>query len=142
MLRRPRLRPILHSSKWTGLAFILSTSRAWLLAILVSILATLAFLVSDPVAFAVILLVTGLSALALAGRDDDLVSCIRAVESGKDAGRVARRLSQLPLAGRPRLRRDVAVRCLLLSGRLRRLDRRLRREARRWLIEAHKEMKE
>ncbi len=30
MLRRPRLRPILQSSRWTGLAFILSTFLAWL----------------------------------------------------------------------------------------------------------------
>ena len=74
-----------------------------------------------------------------------LLRGIRAVGLGDDPRAVARRLRGVDLPeGRPRLCRDVAARCLERAGGCRRLDRRLRREARRWLRAAvdeyHKEM--
>ncbi len=75
-----------------------------------------------------------------------LLRGLRAVALGDDPRAVARRLRGVDLPeGRPRLCRDVAARCLERAGGCRRLDRRLRREARRWLRAAvdeyHREMK-
>ncbi len=62
---------------------------------------------------------------------------IRAVEDGEHPRRV---LDGLRLAGRPRLRLRIAVRCLEASGRSQRLEWALRRQAIIWLIEARNEI--
>ncbi len=58
---------------------------------------------------------------------------IRAVRDGEHPRRVLDGLSGLELRGRPGLRLGVARRCLEEAGRQGRLERRMRREAVRWL---------
>ncbi len=65
---------------------------------------------------------------------------IRAVEDGEHPRRVLDGLRVVQLAGRPRLRLRIAVRCLEASGRSRRLEWALRRQAVIWLIEARNEI--
>jgi len=65
---------------------------------------------------------------------------IRAVEDGEHPRRVLDGLRVMQLAGRPRLRLGIAVRCLEASGRSRRLEWALRRQAIIWLIEARNEI--
>ena len=65
---------------------------------------------------------------------------IRAVEDGEHPRRVLDGLRMVQLAGRPRLRLGIAVRCLEESGRSRRLELALRRQAIIWLIEANNEI--
>jgi hypothetical protein len=63
----------------------------------------------------------------------------RAIWLDGDPRSVIVRLRGVGLRGRPRLRRDIAVRCLERAGRCERLDRKLRREAARWLRAARDE---
>jgi hypothetical protein len=69
-----------------------------------------------------------------AGRALD--GAIEALDRGEDHSRVVERVRRLELRGRSRLCRDTALRCLVEAGRCRRLDRRLRGAAARWLGEA------
>jgi len=63
-----------------------------------------------------------------------------AIRHGEDHYGVIERVQGLDLRGRPWLCRDAALRCLAEAGRCRRLVRRLRGEAARWLGKAREEV--
>jgi len=63
----------------------------------------------------------------------------RAIWLDEDPRGIVVRLRGVDLRGRPRLRRDITLRCLERAGRCDRLDRKLRQEAARWLQAARDE---
>jgi len=70
-----------------------------------------------------------------------LSAAATAIGEGEDPRAVAERLRLVPVEGRARLYRDVAVRCLEGAARYERVEGRLRREAAGWCKVAFKEMK-
>jgi hypothetical protein len=71
-----------------------------------------------------------------------LLEAARDIGRGGDPREITGRLEGVEVPeGRPRSYRDVAVRCLEMAGRHRRLEGRLRGEAAGWLKRASREMK-
>jgi len=95
---------------------------------------------TTPAGLAVVASLTALSALALRmslkmedPADRALRRAQRAIWLDEDPRVVIMRLHGVGLRGRPRLRRDIALRCLEQARRSERLDRSMRREASRWV---------
>ena len=65
----------------------------------------------------------------------------RAIWLDEDPRGIVVRLRGVDLRGRPRLRRDIALRCLERARRCERLDRSMRYEAARWLGRAREELR-
>ena len=102
---------------------------------------------TTPAGLAAIASLTALSALAFRMSlkmedpvDQALQRAQRAIWLDEDPRVVIMRLRGVSLRGRPRLRRDIAVRCLERARRSERLDRKLRREAARWVRAARDEL--
>ncbi len=64
----------------------------------------------------------------------------RAIRLGEDPHGVIERVRVLELRGRPRLCRNMALRCLERAGRCRRVERGMRREAAMWVRRAREEL--
>ena len=95
---------------------------------------------TTPAGLAALALLAGLCAVALRGSlavedpaDQALQRAQRAIWLDEDPRGIRVRLRGAGLRGRPRLRYDIALRCLEQARRCERLDRSLRREAARWL---------
>jgi len=102
---------------------------------------------TTPAGLATVASLAALCAIALRGSlaaedpaDRALLRAQRAIWLDEDPRVVIMRLRGVGLRGRPRLRRDIAVRCLERAGRCERLDRSLRREAAMWLRAARDEL--
>jgi len=102
---------------------------------------------TTPAGLAILASLTALSALALrmslrmeGPADRALRRAQRAIWLDEDPRVVIMRLRGVGLRGRPRLRADIAVRCLERARRSERLDRKLRREAARWVRAARDEL--
>jgi len=120
---------------------------AGLLALILMGLVPGRFLVS-PAGLAAVASLTALSALAFRMSlkmedpvDRALQRAQRAIWLDEDPRVVIVRLRGVGLRGRPRLRRDIAPRCLERAGRCDRLDRKLRRKVARWLQAARNELR-
>jgi len=105
---------------------------------------------TTPAGPAILASLTALSALAFRmslkmedPADRALRRAQRAIWLDEDPRGIVTRLRGVGLRDRPRLRRDIPLRCLERAGRCDRLDRKLRRDAARWLQasrdELHKE---
>jgi hypothetical protein len=102
---------------------------------------------TTPAGLAALALLTGLCAVALRGSlaaedpaDRALQRAQRAIWLEEDPRGIRVRLRGAGLRGRPRLRRDIALRRLERARRCERLDRKLRREAAMWLRAARDEL--
>ena len=102
---------------------------------------------TTPAGLAILASLTALSALAFRmslkmedPADRALQRAQRAIWLDEDPRVVIMRLRGVGLRGRPRLRRDIAVRCLEQARRSERLDRSMRREAARWIQGARDEL--
>jgi hypothetical protein len=97
-------------------------------------------LLTTPLGLAILAYLTALSAIAFwmslkmeDPADRALRRAQRAIWYEEDPRIVIMRLREVGLRGKPRLRRDIAVRCLEQARRSERLDRSMRREAARWI---------
>jgi len=70
-----------------------------------------------------------------------LFAAVTAIREGEDSRAVAERLRSVPVEGRARLCRDVAMRCLEGAARYERVKGRLKREAAGWCKVAFKELR-
>ena len=114
----------------------------WPLLITLALLAACVYFLDDPLALAI--LFVGACLLFLWDRDGARIALkenLRSIVAGEHPATVAGRLRGIRLEGRAAFCRDVATRCLEGAGRCHGLDWRLRREAKRWIQEAIKEMK-
>jgi len=118
----------------------------WPLVLVAGLLALIALglvpgrFLGTPAGLAVVASLTALSAVALRmslkmedPADRALRRAQRAIWYEEDPRVVIMRLRGVGLRGRPRLRRDIALRCLERARRCERLDRSMRREAARWV---------
>ena len=102
---------------------------------------------TTPTGLAILASLTALSALAFRMSlkmedpvDQALQQAQRAIWLEEDLRLVIMRLRGVGLRGRPRLRRDIALRCLEMARRSEHLDRSMRREAARWIRAARDEI--
>jgi hypothetical protein len=105
-------------------------------------------LLATPAGLAVTASLAGLCAVALHRSltvedpaDRALRRAQRAIWLDEDPQGIIVRLRGVDLRGRPRLRRDIALRCLERARRCERLDRSMRYEAARWLGKAREELR-